>query len=416
MRILLINQYFHPDMAATSQLLGDLAEDLTLQGWEVTALAGRGSYAASSNQALPRRENWSGIDIRRLWCTDFGRKSSIGRMSDYLSYLCSALLFVLFAKHQDVVLCLSTPPLVAILGIVAKLRGSLFVYKVEDLYPDIAIALQTLRPGFVTKALSFISRLLLSKADMVVSLDDRMAHTVKTRGAHQIKTIPNWADGQAIYPDDLAGKLFCQKHGLANKFIVLYSGNLGLAHRFDAISQAAKTLAKKDSRIHFLFVGGGTRLAEVQEAAKGLLNVQFMAYIPRIALNELYNAADIHLVSLRDETAGLQVPSKYSAALAAGKPVMLVGGNGSDLSSEITAEHVGWVCDHCSSQIEATILAAARDGDQSKNIGRTARELFMKRYDRNICTAKWIELLDSISVSEKLKISKAEDYGAQTAE
>ncbi|MEJ2082592.1 MAG: glycosyltransferase, partial [Acidobacteriota bacterium] len=158
MRILLINQYFFPDRAATSQLLGDLAEELVACGHSVTALAGRGSYAAGREGRLSRREMWKGVRIERVWCTDRGRRRGIDRMADYLSYFFFAGLRVLFGPRHDLVVCLSTPPLVAFLGRVAQLRGSRFVYKVEDLYPDLALAMGTLKPGLVSRLLARLSR------------------------------------------------------------------------------------------------------------------------------------------------------------------------------------------------------------------------------------------------------------------
>src|SRR6185295_6774844 len=142
--LLLINQYFWPDRAATAQLLADLAEDLAAAGWTVTALAGRGTYAPGRAGPLPARERFGDVAVRRVRCTDFGRFSrfgKLGRIADYATFLLAAALGVLLGPRPDVVVCLSTPPFVALLGALARLRGARFVYKVEDLYPDVAIAL-----------------------------------------------------------------------------------------------------------------------------------------------------------------------------------------------------------------------------------------------------------------------------------
>jgi colanic acid biosynthesis glycosyl transferase WcaI len=199
LKLLLINQYFYPDMAATAQLLTDLAMDLSSKDWAVTALAGRGRYAGNSRQ-LHHREFWNGISIQRVWCTDFGRRSSSGRMLDYLTFLVSAGFRVLLSRRYDVVVCLSTPPLIGLLGLLAQIRGGRFIYKVEDLYPDIALALGMLKAGHSAKLLAWLSGLLLSKADVVVALDKSMADCLIQRGARSVVVIPNWADGTFIYP------------------------------------------------------------------------------------------------------------------------------------------------------------------------------------------------------------------------
>jgi colanic acid biosynthesis glycosyl transferase WcaI len=398
MKALLINQYFYPDMAATAQLLTDLAVDLTANGWEVTALAGRGSYAAGNSRPLVPRENWCGIHVRRVWCTNFGRRSSIRRMADYLTYLVSAFVFVAFSRRYDVMVCLSTPPLIAILGLLGKLRGSRFIYKAEDVYPDIAVALGTLRPGILTRCLEFLSDLITAKADRIVALDPSMAQRLAQRGARRIEVIPNWADGDKIQRV-IKGEAEARKGESLSEntaLTVLYSGNFGLAHRFDAIVSAAQKLAERQHNVRFLFVGGGTRLEEVKSGTSGLTNVLFMDYQPRESLNELYSIADIQLVSLRDETAELQVPSKYSAALASGKAVLLVGGRSGNLSKEIEAEGVGWVCDHNPDQIVDAIMEAIYKPEKVRAMGSAGRKLFEGRYDRRICTEKWIELVNSL--------------------
>ena len=154
-----------------------------------------------------------------------------------------------------------------------------------------------------------------------------------------MEVIPNWADGEAIRPDPEAGRGFRREHGLEDRFVALYSGNLGLAHRFDAVVEVAKMLEMSKPEALLMFVGGGPRLDSLRSAVDGLTNVRFLPYQPRERLGELYNAADAHLVTLRDEVAGLLVPSKYAAALAAGKPVLLVGGRGADLFDEPVASN-----------------------------------------------------------------------------
>lgn len=396
MKVLFVNQYFWPDAAATAQLLTDLGEDLVARDWSVRAVAGRGRYAGGAG-TLAGRERWRGVEIWRVACTDFGRGSALGRATDYVTFLASASLAIVFGRRPDVVVCLSTPPLVAALGLVARLRGARFVYKVEDLYPDVAVALGTFRAGSAPARLfGRVSALVLRKADAVVALDGAMRRALTARGARRVEVIPNWADGDGIRPNRDAGTRFREANGLEGRFVALYSGNLGLAHRFDAVIGAARALTAVRPDIVFLFVGGGPRLGEVRALAAGLPNVRFMPYQPREALGELYNAADVHLVTLRDEVAGLLVPSKYAAALAAGKPVLLVGGEGADLWREVGEERLGWRCPHEVEAVLAAIKEAAQVPEARQECGRRAREVFEARYDRRAATARWAELLRDV--------------------
>jgi glycosyltransferase involved in cell wall biosynthesis len=399
MRILLLNQYFWPDRAATAQLLMDLAEDLSARGHRVTALTGRGGYAPGREGRLPRREEHQGVAIRRVFSTDFGRRTRLGRLCDYLTFLAAAAVAVAAGPRQDVVVALSTPPLLALLGLLARWRGARFVYKVEDLYPDVAVALGELAERSAgTRLLAALSRRVLARADRVVALDQAMARSLEARGARRVTVIPNWSDGAAIWPDPEAGAHFRRDHGIsAGALVVLYSGNLGLAHRFDAVTAAVHRLAAGPMEVLFLFVGGGPRLPDVQTALAGQSTVRFLPYQPRERLGELYNGADLHLVTLRDEVAGLLSPSKYPAALSAGKPVLLVGGQGSDLFREVTARGVGWAVPHDPAAVTTALEKAATDRPGLARRGRRARELFEERYSRTAATIRWAELLEGRS-------------------
>jgi putative colanic acid biosynthesis glycosyltransferase WcaI len=394
-RVFLINQYFYPDLAATSQLLSDLAESLAAKGWDVTAITGRGSYS-NRGKTKDTATFWKAVFVRRVWCTNFGRGNLVGRLSDYLTFLLSGAVTVALAPKADVVICLSTPPFVALLGLIARMKGSRLIYKVEDLYPDIAVALSTLKQrSLVTQFFSRVSSLLLRKADCVVALDKAMTERLQTAGA-LVDTIPNWADGAAIRPDSHAGQSFRKTHGLEGRFVVLYSGNAGLAHRFDAVMEAAIRCANEVPAVLFLFVGSGARLNEIREAATGLKNVRFMDYQPRETLNELYNAADIHLVTLRDEVSGMLFPSKYPAALAAGKPVLLVGAQSAPFAREIQTNRLGWSCPHASCMVVRALQSAIKNPEMLNTMGRAARHVFMSRYSKTLAIQRWEQLLELV--------------------
>ncbi|MEJ2080731.1 MAG: glycosyltransferase [Acidobacteriota bacterium] len=185
---------------------------------------------------------------------------------------------------------------------------------------------------------------------------------------------------------------------------VLYSGNLGFAHRFDAVCAAARRLEETEAGIRFLFVGGGSRLEEVREVTRGLRSVEFRDYQPRERLPELYASADVHLITLRDEIADCQVPSKYSSALAAGRPVLLVGGRGSALWEEIVLRRVGWTADHNRDEIRALLLRVAAYRDDRELRGLRARELFEEKYSRPAAMEKWRAVVDGLGECRELGI------------
>ena len=405
--VLLLNQYFVPDIAPTGQLLGELAEDLAGAGMDVTVVAGSGRYAGGAR--LSRREEWRGVHIHRVRCTNLGRGGAVRRLTDYATYFVLAAAQVISKRPPDVVVCLSTPPLLALLGPVARRRGARFVYKVEDLFPDLAFALGALRErSTVGRTLAWLSRATLARSDAAVALDEPMAEALRTRGARRVEVIPNWADGSRLRPNPDAGQQFRREEHLEGRFVVLYAGNLGRAHRFDAVLEAARSLAVREPRALFLFVGDGPRLAEARAASLDSANVTLMPYQPAERLNALLNAADIHLVTLRDEASGLLVPSKYSSALAVGKPVLLAGARSSTMAKEIESEGLGFSCDHDAQQIASTVLVACGDRASRQRLGENGRRVFTKRYDRKMATTRWAGLL--ISLVRPL-VTGAEDSG-----
>jgi hypothetical protein len=258
-RVLLINQYFWPDVAATAQLLAELAEDLGAGGATVTALAGRGSYVSGPRGKLPRREEWRGVEVRRVRCTSFGRGSTLGRVTDYLTFLAGAKLAVLFGRRRDVVICLSTPPLVGVLGWLARLRGARFVYKVEDLYRCRDDA-RHVAGGFAGGAR--LGRPVRAPA----SARGRRGGPRRGdgEGAAGARRTQGECDpelgGRPGDPPRQRGSATFRRAWPGRALVVLYSGNLGLAHRFDAVLAAATSRAGTTRAVPVR--GGGPRLAK----------------------------------------------------------------------------------------------------------------------------------------------------------
>src|SRR5262249_36877639 len=143
MRLIILNQFFYPDHSATSQLMTDLSESLVENGIEVTAIAGRGRY--NGGEKLSQRQEHRGVVIERAWSTSFGKKFLAGRIFDYLSFYIGATWKLLRVPRHDLVMALTTPPLIGLVALlVGRLRGMRVVMLVQDVYPDIAVALGAL--------------------------------------------------------------------------------------------------------------------------------------------------------------------------------------------------------------------------------------------------------------------------------
>ena len=398
MRLIILNQFFYPDHSATSQLMTELAESLVERGVAVTALSGRGRY--NGGEKLSPREQHKGVLIERAWATSFGKRSTTGRIADYLSFYLGASLRLLQMPRHDIVMALTTPPLIGLVAlVVGRLRGMRVIMLVQDVYPDIAVALGTLRTSsLLTKALEWLGNHALKQSDRIVVLSESMRERIVAKvgagRAARVDVIHNWADGTDIRPlDQEASNPFTLEHDLTESFVVLFSGNLGLVNEFSTVLEAARLLRDR-SDIVFLFIGEGARENEIREFKRrhGLLNIRLMPYQPRHMLR--YSLASGHalLVTLADGLAGLSVPSKAYAIMATARPVLFVGDLRSDIAQLVRANGCGAVIASGDSEgLAETIGAWSLDRSKLKKFGEAARSLFEDRFERSRAVSTYMK-------------------------
>lgn len=395
MKLLIVNQFFHPDQSAVAQIASDLAEDLVAAGHEVTVVAARGRYLGGA--PLSARESWRGVQVVRVGGTSFGKRTLAGRLADYGSFYLAALACVLRLPRFDVVLATSAPPFVATLGVLTKLaKGSPFVYWLQDVYPELAYAFGLLRRRSVTGwLLERVSRLTLRSAAAVVTLGDTMAKLVVAKGVapERVHVIQNWADGAALRPFTGPSNRIRQEWGLRNKTVVLYSGNMGRGHDLGTLLDAARLLRHRED-LAFVFVGEGAKRAQVASAVGELNSIQLRPYQPRELLRESLSAGDVHVVTQETSTLGLIEPSKFYGGLAVGRPILFIGPVEAEVARAILREGVGSVVapGDVAGAVDALVDLAAR----AEALGVRAREVFEREYDRPHRTRAFTELLQSI--------------------
>lgn len=400
MRLVILNQFFYPDHSATSQLMTDLAESLVGRGFQVTALAGRGRY--NGGGGLPAQEEYRGVRVVRAWATGFGKGSAAGRLADYLTFYLGAAWKLLTLPRHDVVMALTTPPLIGLLALfVCRLRGMKLAALVQDVYPDVGVALGTFKEGgAVTRLLDRLNRAVLSRADRIIVLGDCMRERVADKAGEGreglIDVIHNWADGEKIRPlAEGEANPFIEEHGLRGRFVVQFSGNLGRVNDFDTPLEAARILKGRDD-VLLLFIGDGVRAGELKEFVRRheLANVLFLPYQPREALLHSLAAGSAHLVTLAPGLAGLSVPSKTYGILAAGRPVLFVGDPRSDMARLVAEHRCGEVVPSGDAERLAAVVSAwADDTEAVARMGRDARDLFLLRFDRRHAVEAYAESL-----------------------
>jgi glycosyltransferase involved in cell wall biosynthesis len=399
MRVLFVNRFFYPDHSATSQMLTDLAKDLREVGMDITVITGR-QLIDEPRAQLAAREQFDGIHVYRAWSTHFGRGSLVGRGIDYLSfYLGAGWQLLRLCRRGDVVVAKTDPPLISVIaGLVARLRGARLVNWLHDLFPEIAERLEVpFMRGALAGALRGLRNYALRRARCNVVIGSRMAEQLMSLGvsSERVTVIHNWCDGEAIQPQGIAGHWLREAWGLEARFVVAYSGNMGYAHEFDTILEAAERL--RDRRdIVFLFIGDGVQRERIQREAdaRGRTNVQFKPYQPRESLSQSLSAANAHLVSLLPRLEGLMVPSKFYAIAAAGRPVLFIGAADGELARLI--DECG-----CGSHVEVgagealaeRITELAADPGMAHRQGLAARRLFDQRFQRRLASQAWQRVL-----------------------
>ena len=325
----MLNQVFCPDVASTGQHASDLAAALAALGHRVTVVTSQRGYD-NPRLRFPRREVWRGVDVRRLPATGFGKGARWRRAADFASFCLGCSLRLLLLPRFDVVVALTTPPLIAFLAaLFVRLKGGRLLYWVMDLNPDQAIAAGWLREGSLpARLLQAMLRYALRSSARIIVLDRFMHSRLLAKGApaEKILILPPWSHDHAVRYSGEGRHAFRATHGLADKFVVMYSGNHSPCHPLDTVLEAAARLADRPE-IHFCFVGGGTEQARIRElaAARRMANITCLPYQPLESLSASLSAADLHVAVMGDAFVGLVHPCKIYNVLAVGKPVLYVG-------------------------------------------------------------------------------------------
>jgi glycosyltransferase involved in cell wall biosynthesis len=329
LRILLLNQCFYPDVVSTAQHLTDLAIALAARGHDVTVIASDRGYDDPAAR-FKRRERWNGIEIIRIPSLSFGKNGRWRRAFSFASFLLMCALRLLTLRRFDVVVALTSPPLISFLGaLFVKLEGGKFCFWVMDLNPDEAIAAGWLdERSIASRVLQRMLKYSLNASARTVVLDRFMKERVVAKGFDpaRIAIVPPWSHDDHVQYSPAGREEFRQKHGLTEKFVVMYSGNHSPCHPLDTLLDAARAL-KERPEIVFCFVGGGSEQVKVRDlAAKhGLTNVKCLPYQPLNELAGSLSAADLHVVVMGEPFVGIVHPCKVYNIMSIGAPALYIG-------------------------------------------------------------------------------------------
>ena len=399
--IVFVNRFFYPDQSATAQVLTDLVRALSVRGFQVHVICSRQTYD-DPNARMPPRDRIFGARVHRVATTRFGRDRLFGRAMDYASFYAScavALLRVL--KRGDVLIVKTDPPLMSILAApIAALKGVALLNWQQDVFPEVATILdKNPLPNWLDGWLRRLRNASLRSARMNVVIGGRMRDYLAASGIASAKlcVIENWADGEAIRPKSSGASALRLRLGLADRFVVCYSGNLGRAHEYDTLLAAAEAL-KLEHAFVFLMVGGGAKMAALRRAVeeRALENFCFLPYQPREALDDSLAAADVHLASLIPSLEGLIVPSKLYGVLAAGRPLIYIGRPDGEVAQVLDGAQCGLTVRVGDTAALTAALKNLREHPElGAAMGTRARQLFCEKYTLATAVDRWVALLES---------------------
>lgn len=280
-------------------------------------------------------------DVHIINTVRYNKRSTLTRMLSWMGAFIH-LLFVVWFRGRDYVLFLvSNPPLTTFIPLFTRKKYSILIY---DLYPDSLVSQAFLSRGsFISQWWSKMNKHIFDKANKLFTISDDMKRKVAQYvDESKISVIYNWAHNEHLVPIEKSENIFLEKHHLQNKFIVLYSGNMGMTHDVDVIVDLANQL-KEDDGIYFLFIGDGAKrnLIESKIMEYQLSNCKILPYQPLEVLPYSIGSADIAVVTTDANQTGLSVPSKTYSYLSVGAALLCLADTESELGRMVQNNNVG---------------------------------------------------------------------------
>lgn len=410
-RLLIYAHYYIPDIASTGQILRELAEGM-LDVFDITVICVVPSYLGTIEDKYKTqkyyKEEINGVKVLRIRVPEFNKINKISRIKNILGYFFGAMTATFKVGKQDYVFSISQPPILGgLLGVWGKwMKRAKFIYNIQDFNPEQTIAVGYSKNKFILKAMMWFDKFSCKRSNLVITVGHDLVKTLENR--FKEKKVPkcvlinNWIDEKEIHPleDTNKGVVdFRVKYGLADKFVIMYSGNIGLYYDLEniikVIEEFKDSTTKDGKKVIFAFVGAGSILDKLllYKKKKQLDNVLFIPYQDKKKLIYSLNAGDVHWCVNAKGIKGVSCPSKYYGLAAAGKPVIGVLEKGSEVQWLIETSGNGYYCEpedykSIKKQIHMFINT---DMDDLKIMGRKGREYLEKYLTKDVSVRKYAE-------------------------
>ncbi|MEE0420594.1 MAG: glycosyltransferase family 4 protein [Lachnospiraceae bacterium] len=411
--LLIYAHYYIPDTASTGQILRELAEGM-LNEFDITVICVVPSYLGTVEDKYKSqmfyRENINGVDILRIRVPEFSKANTMSRIKNILTYFYGAMIATFKVGKQDYVFSISQPPILGgLLGVWGKwMKRAKFIYNIQDFNPEQVLAVNFSKNKLITGAMMFFDKFSCRQSNLIITVGRDLVQTVYKRfkGKKVPKTvmINNWIDEKEIYPveaDNSKVVAFKEKYGLKDKFVIMYSGNIGLYYDLEnlmkVVEQVKPGTKTADGReVAFAFVGAGSVLDKLvnYKEEKHMDNVVFIPYQDKADLIYSLNAGDVHWCVNAKGIKGVSCLSKYYGIAAVGKSSLAVLEKDSEIRC-IIEETNGGLCsepgDYESVARNLKWFIENAGTGEVVAMGKRSRENLVQNLTRDVSVKKYAE-------------------------
>ncbi|MGI9360761.1 MAG: glycosyltransferase family 4 protein [Parasphingorhabdus sp.] len=399
-RLWVVSELYYPEQTSTGYFLTKIAEGLASE-YDVQVLCGKPSYSERGIKAS-HREDRNGTSIHRLRSTHFDKDRLFLRAINSISLTVAACVFALgnFRKGDRVLIVTNPPTLPPVLGLIARRKGMKSYLLVHDVYPEVLVATDFLKPtSFIYRALERFYSLTYQIFDQIIVLGRDMKQLVqhKANTHQQIAVIPNWGDIDEITPVDRCDNIFALEHALTDKCVIQFSGNIGRTHDIGSIISAAQRLSSRKD-ILFLFVGYGGKTGLINQAMSDpdQRNILFLPRQPRELLGPMLACSDATIISFEKSMLGISVPSRMYNIMSAATPIIAMADPVSELAQAVSQNGAGWIVPQgdVDALVEQIISIADAKQEGVKSVqGHNGRNAVIRDYSLESVLEKYRSLL-----------------------
>lgn len=411
-KLLIYAHYFYPDVASTGQILTELSEGMS-DTFDITVICVVPSYSGTVEEKYKTKriyeENYKGMKVIRVRVPEFQKSNKISRIKNLLAYFLNSLVATFKIEKQDYIFTISQPPILGgVLGVLGKwIKGGKLIYNIQDFNPEQTMAVGYAKNQILLNTVMAVDKFSCKRANKVIVVGRDMQETLRNRFNN--KKVPknvfinNWINEKEIYPlEPNHPKItaFKEKYNLQDKFIIMYSGNIGLYYDLENIIKVIGEFKNREDVV-FAFVGDGTVKDKVEAYVNenNLSNVTFIPYQDKADLIYSLNAADIHWVVNAKGIKGVSVPSKLYGVMATGKPVLGVLDEGSEARLIVEECNCG-VCIEPGNykEISNKINYILNNKEEIKSLGINGREYLETNLTKEVSINKYKKnILEAIS-------------------